>query len=105
MCGSVYDKRCEVNEIAAKNCTTSRNFDDLEINDVLENIKVLLNYIKKQKKKKGSFAGFRPASEGAGARTDPLWQKVNDFSLWTTVYGAMFEHHIDHVHHMPAETH
>ena len=40
---------CEVNEIAVKNCTVSKNFEDLEISDVLENIKVLLNYIKKQK--------------------------------------------------------
>ena len=64
MCGSVSDQSCEVNEIAAKNCTTSRNFDDLEISDVLENIKVLLNYIKKQKKKKGASLVSDPPAKG-----------------------------------------
>lgn len=53
--GILPNSRCEVNEIAAKNCTPSRNFDDLEISDVLENIKLLLNYIKKQKKKGASL--------------------------------------------------
>ena len=38
--------KCKVNEITTKNCTTSKNFDDLEISDVLENIKLLLDYIK-----------------------------------------------------------
>ncbi len=55
-----------VNENATKISAQSSNFDDLDINDVLEIILDLLNYIRKQK---GSFAGFRPASEGVGART------------------------------------
>lgn len=41
--------RCEVNEIATKNCTPSNNFEELEISDVLENIRLLLNYIKKRR--------------------------------------------------------
>jgi len=42
---------CEVKEIATKNCTASKNFEQLEINDVLENIRLLLNYIKKRKER------------------------------------------------------
>ena len=38
------------------------------------------------------------------ARTDPLWQKVNNFSLWTAILGAMLEHHVDNVHHVTAKT-
>ena len=53
--GIVSTFMCEVNEIAVKNCMPSKNFDDLEISDVLENIKLLLNYIKKQKKKGASL--------------------------------------------------
>ena len=64
MNSSVSDKRCEVNEIAVKNCATSRNFDDVEIKDVLENIRVLLNYIKKQKKKKGASLVSDPPAKG-----------------------------------------
>ena len=45
----------EVNEISTKNCTTSKNFENFEVNDVLENIRLLLNYIKKQKKKGASL--------------------------------------------------
>ena len=43
--------KCKVNEITTKNCTTSKNFDDLEISDVLENIKLLLDYIKNRKQR------------------------------------------------------
>jgi len=53
--GIVFTSMCKVNEIATKNCMPSKNFDDLEISDVLENIKLLLNYIKKQKKKGASL--------------------------------------------------
>jgi hypothetical protein len=38
---------CTVNENSTKNCTKSINFADPEINDVLESIRILLNYIKK----------------------------------------------------------
>ena len=38
-----------VNIITAQNCIISNNFADIDINDVLENIKILLNYIKKEK--------------------------------------------------------
>ena len=62
--GSVSNQSCEVKKIPLQNCTKSKNFDDLEINDVLENIKILLNYIKKQKKKKGaSLVSDTPAKE------------------------------------------
>ena len=46
---SISNFMCGVNEISTKNCTESINFDDLEINDVLENIRILLNYIRKQR--------------------------------------------------------
>ena len=46
---SISNFMCGVNEISTKNCTKSINFDDLDINDVLENIRILLNYIKKQR--------------------------------------------------------
>ena len=46
---------CNVNEITTKKCTKSKNFEDLEISDVLENIKLLLNYIKKKKLKGASL--------------------------------------------------
>jgi len=52
---SISNFMCEVNEISTKNCTASKNFEELEINDVLENIRLLLNYIKKQKKKGASL--------------------------------------------------
>ncbi len=50
--GSISNFRCGVNEIAAKNCTPSKNFEELEISDVLENIRLLLKYIKKRKERK-----------------------------------------------------
>ena len=46
---SISNFMCGVNEISTENCTKSINFDDLDINDVLENIRILLNYIKKQR--------------------------------------------------------
>ena len=39
---SISNFMCGVNEISTENCTKSINFDDLEINDVLENIRILL---------------------------------------------------------------
>ena len=46
---SISNFMCGVNEISTKKCTPSSNFEDLDINDVLENIRILLNYIKKQR--------------------------------------------------------
>src|SRR3989344_8393809 len=46
---SISNFMCEVNENSTKNCTPSKNFDKLEVNDVLENIRLLLNYIKKRR--------------------------------------------------------
>lgn len=46
---SISNFMCGVNEISTKNCTKSINFEELEINDVLESIRILLNYIKKQR--------------------------------------------------------
>jgi hypothetical protein len=45
--GSLAFSMCNVNEITPKICPKSNNFDNLEINDLLENIKILLDYIKK----------------------------------------------------------
>jgi len=53
--GSISNFMCEVKEIATKNCTTSKNFEELEISDVLENIRLLLNYIKKRNRKGASL--------------------------------------------------
>ncbi|MDO8481582.1 MAG: hypothetical protein Q7S75_00690 [bacterium] len=49
--GSLAVSMCKVNEIATKNCTTSNVFEDLDISDVLESIKLLLDYIKKRKQR------------------------------------------------------
>ena len=49
--GSLVFSMCKVNEVATKNCTTMKNLDDLEISDVLESIKLLLNYIRKRKRR------------------------------------------------------
>jgi len=46
---------CGVNENSTKNCAASKNFEELEINDVLENIRLLLNYIKKRNRKGASL--------------------------------------------------
>jgi len=41
---------CDVKKIAIKNSTINKTFADLETSDILENIRILLNYIKKHKK-------------------------------------------------------
>lgn len=47
--GILTSPMCNVKQIATKHSRTSNNFENLEINDVLENIKVLLKYIRKKK--------------------------------------------------------
>lgn len=47
--GILTPSMCSVKEITTKNSPTSNNFENLEIKDVLENIKVLIKYIRKKK--------------------------------------------------------
>ena len=49
--GSLVFPKCKVNEIATRNCTASKVFENLDISDVLEIIKLLLDYIKKRKQR------------------------------------------------------
>lgn len=55
---SISTFRCDVKEIATKSSTISMNFEELEINDVLENIRLLLNYIKKRNRKGASLISY-----------------------------------------------
>ena len=50
--GILLSEGCKVNTIAAIISTQTINFDNLEVKDLLEIIKILLNYIKEQKKNK-----------------------------------------------------
>jgi hypothetical protein len=49
--GILTSSMCTVNDRATKNSVTNRNFVDLDLNDILENIKILLNYINDRKNK------------------------------------------------------
>jgi len=48
--GILISSMCDVKKIAIKNSTINKTFADLETSDILENIRILLNYIKKHKK-------------------------------------------------------
>lgn len=47
--GILPSSMCSVKEISTKNSVTSNNLENLDVNDVLEIIKILLNYIKKRR--------------------------------------------------------
>ena len=47
--GILPSSNCSVKEISMKNSLTSKDLENLDINDVLEIIKLLLNYIRKKK--------------------------------------------------------
>lgn len=49
---SVPVMKCIVNETDTKSSTKNDSFASVEISDLLENMKELLNYIKKSKKRK-----------------------------------------------------
>ena len=51
--GNLHDTVGKVNIVKVNICCINNNFDDLEINDVLENIKLLLNYNRKKLINKG----------------------------------------------------
>jgi|GEM_PF-2589864 len=55
---SISTFSCDVKEIATKSSRISINFEELEINDVLENIRLLLNYIKRRNKKGASLISY-----------------------------------------------
>lgn len=56
--GSITDERCEINRATTKNSTTSMNFEEFEISEVLKSIRLLLNYIKNGNKKGASLIIF-----------------------------------------------
>jgi len=58
--GILPSSMCSVKEISIKNSTTSKDFENLDINNVLEIIEVLLNYIRKKKNREppASADGF-----------------------------------------------
>ena len=56
-----------VKEMSTKNSIASKNFENLEINDVLEIIEVLLNYIRKKKSRKPRSHPSYPCERDARA--------------------------------------
>lgn len=62
--GILTTPKCDVKASAIDNSIRSKILDNLEINDVLEIIKLLLNYIMKIKKFKNEPRRFNSAGRG-----------------------------------------
>ena len=96
--GILTPSMCKVNEISTNKCTPNSSFDDLDINDVLENIRILLNYIKKQRElqSRARMGGWAKHALDWGLS---LPAKKSAFAFLQKIFGSYFAFRILNLRH------